>query len=109
MEYITGHIARNDVDLTGAIELGLKTTSAAGNHDAWGGAFSVRDGHRLAQGKYTLKLRDGRVGRIVIDSIRADDGDPGTSIATFLGVGELVAPGAIRCPEESDKRVQQCE
>lgn len=41
MEFKFGQIRQAGVDLTGHVEIGLKTTPAAGVHDFWGGALRV--------------------------------------------------------------------
>jgi hypothetical protein len=89
MEFKYGQIAQAGADVTGRVEIGLKTTPAAGVHDFWGGAVRLSCDRELIKGKAVLYLEDGRVGQILIDSVRQDA--DGSRIVTFFGCTPLQA------------------
>jgi hypothetical protein len=100
MEFKYGQIRQSGVDVTGHIEIGLKTTPAAGVHDFWGGALRVSRSCNLVSGKAVLLLDDGHAGAIFIDSVR-DDGDD-SRIITFFGCTPLQRPIADLSSHETN-------
>jgi hypothetical protein len=87
MEFKYGQIMQAGIDVTGRVEIGLKTTPAAGVHDFWGGALRVSRSSNLVTGKAFLLMEDGHAGDIYIDAVR-DDGDD-SRIVTFFGCTPL--------------------
>jgi hypothetical protein len=90
MEFKYGQIRQAGVDATGRVEIGLKTTPAAGVHDFWGGALRVSRSCNLVAGKAVLLLDDGHAGDIFIDAV-CNDGDE-SRIITFFGCTPLQRP-----------------
>ena len=88
MEFAHGVIIQAGTDVTGRADISLKTTPAAGTHDFWGGALRVSRDCAIAKGKGILRLEDGRLGNILVDSVRDED-ENDSRLVTFLGYTPL--------------------